>query len=64
MVEDINSLPVLQAMRMELKKYAMRQSKDGMIISFVVHPNDINLDLIQSPIGTVYQTAMMEDPQP
>jgi hypothetical protein len=63
MVEDLNSLPV-QAMRMELKKYAMRQSKDGMIISFVVHPNDINLDLIQSPIGTVYQTAMMEDPQP
>lgn len=63
MAEDLNGIPV-HAMRMELKKYAMRQSKDGMIISFVVHPNDINLDLIQSPIGTVYQTAMMEDPQP
>lgn len=52
------------AMRMELKKYSLRQSRDGVIISFVLHPNDVNLDLIQAPIGTVYQGALMEDPQP
>lgn len=63
MSEDLKETP-LQAMRMDLKKYAMRQSRDGVIVSFVIHPNDINLDLIQAPIGTVYQAALMEDPQP
>jgi hypothetical protein len=64
MAEEVNGAPPFGAIRLELKKYAMRQSRDGVIISFVIHPSDINLDLVQAPIGTVYQGALMEDPQP
>jgi hypothetical protein len=45
---------------MELKKYALRQSRDGYIISFVVHPSDIDQDLMGAKIGTVYYAKLVE----
>jgi hypothetical protein len=35
----------------EAKHYAMRKSKDGTIVSFVVHPNDMTPELNCLPIG-------------
>jgi hypothetical protein len=45
---------------MEIKKYALRQSKDGYILSFVVHPSDITQDLMGAKIGTVYYAKLVE----
>ena len=44
----------------EAKKYAYRQSKDGMILSFVLHPNDVPKDMAISSIGTRYMVAVAE----
>ena len=44
----------------EAKKYAYRQSKDGMILSFVLHPNDMPKDIAISNIGTRYMVAVVE----
>lgn len=38
--------------KFEALKYALRQSKDGVIVSFVVHPNDVTDGLLALPIGT------------
>jgi hypothetical protein len=46
--------------RTELKKCGLRQSKDGVIISFVLHPSDVTNLLVQAPIGTVYLAALVE----
>lgn len=51
----------------EAKKYALRQSKDGVIVSFVLHPADMNDVVTLAPIG---QRGMLvfvpigEDEQP
>jgi hypothetical protein len=44
----------------ELKLYAMRKSKDGIIISFVLHPDDVSQSLMRAPIGTCYLAALVE----
>lgn len=38
----------------EAVKYAYRQSKDGFVLSFVVHPNDMPDALATAPIGTAF----------
>ena len=35
----------------EAKKIAFRQSKDGIVISFLIHPNDLSPDLAAAPLG-------------
>lgn len=35
----------------EAINYALRKSKDGVIVSFVVHPNDVDAALTALPIG-------------
>lgn len=35
----------------EAIKYALRQSKDGVVVSFVIHPNDVEPELMALPIG-------------
>ncbi len=35
----------------EAKNYALRKSKDGVIVSFVVHPNDVTPELLNLPVG-------------
>lgn len=44
----------------ELKKCGLRQSRDGVVISFVLHPSDITPALVNAPIGTVYLAALVE----
>ncbi len=43
--------------------YAMRKSKDGIIVSFVIQPADFSLDLAIAPIGTrvLLATAELKD---
>lgn len=45
----------------ELRKIAYRQSaKDGLVITFAVHPNDMPSGLASAPIGTRFMAALVE----
>lgn len=46
------------AFHFEARKYALRQAKDGVIVSFVVHPADVAADLLSAPIGEHYVVAL------
>lgn len=50
----------------ECVKYALRQTKDGMTVTFVIHPNDISPELISLPIGArvAIKWAEITDEQP
>lgn len=50
----------MSSTEMDVIKYAYRQSKDGFIISFVVHPNDLNLDLANAAIGSQWRLKLVE----
>ena len=41
----------------EAKKYAYRQTKDGMVLSFVLHPDDVPKEMATAPIGQRYIVA-------
>ena len=41
----------------EAKKYAYRQTKDGMVLSFVLHPDDVPKEMATAPIGQRYMIA-------
>lgn len=44
----------------EAIKYAYRQTKEGVVVSFVIHPSDIPPALQVSPIGARYVLALVE----
>lgn len=46
------------AFHFEAKKHAYRQTQDGIVVSFVVHPNDMSADLAIAPLGTQYVVAL------
>ena len=46
--------------QIECKKHAYRQTQDGLVISFVVHPNDITPELASAPLGTRYAAVLLE----
>ena len=48
---------VLGAPFFEAIKYALRQSKDGVVVSFVVHPSDVGPELMAMPIGARVMVA-------
>ena len=52
----------------EAKKHAYRQTKDGIVISFVLHPNEVPDDLALAPLGARYMLGLArigddEEPQ-
>ena len=47
----------------ECKKYGWRQTQGGIIVSFLVHPNDINAALAIAPLGTIYAIGFREMPE-
>lgn len=56
-----------KAAHFEAKKHAYRQTQDGIVISFVVHPNDVAAALATAPLGTRYMVAFAQigdDEQP
>lgn len=48
------------AIHCEVRKAAYRQSKDGLVVSFVIHPNEMPPALATSPLGTRYMLALAE----
>ena len=49
-----------RAVNCEVRKIAYRQSKDGIVVSFVVHPNEMPAGLATSQLGTRYILALVE----
>lgn len=41
-------------------KYAYRQNKDGMVIQFVVHPEDMCREMANAPIGSTFKIIYVE----
>jgi len=46
--------------KIEGKKHAFRQTQDGVVISFVLHPNDVTPELAVAPLGTPYEIELTE----
>lgn len=46
------------AIHFKAKKHAFRQTQDGVVVSFVIHPNDMNADFAVAPLGTRYMVAV------
>ena len=55
------------AIHCEMKKCGLRQSKDGIIVSFVLHPQEVPKQLQTAEIGSRWMVALVElgdDEQP
>lgn len=66
-MNDLANTARLNAIPVEVKKHSYRQTKDGIVISFVMHPNDVSPELAASALGTRYMAALVEigdDEQP
>jgi hypothetical protein len=48
------------AQHCEAKKHALRQTQDGIVVAFVLHPNDVPPSLQLAPLGTRYMLALVE----
>lgn len=45
------------AAHFEARKWAYRQTKEGTVVSFLIHPNDLNSDFAVADLGTRYMVA-------
>lgn len=52
--------PRQHALTIEAKKHAYRQTQDGVVIAFVVHPDDVDPVLASAPLGTRYTVALVQ----
>lgn len=57
---DVPTIARNNACNCEAIKYAYRQTKEGVVVSFVIHPSDIPPALQVSPIGARYVLALVE----
>lgn len=48
------------ALNCEAKKHAYRQTQDGVVVSFVLHPQEVPAALTLAPLGTRYVLALVE----
>lgn len=44
----------------EAKKHAYRQTQDGIVISFVMHPDDVSQAIAMAPLGTRFMVGFAE----
>lgn len=44
----------------EAKKHSYRQVQDGIVVSFVIHPNDVDAAFAVAPLGTRYMVGFAE----
>jgi hypothetical protein len=44
----------------EAKKHAIRQTQDGWVVSFVVHPKDMTPEFAAAPLGTILMIGYAE----
>lgn len=57
---DLAELAVDNALHFEGVKAAYRQTKDGVVVSFVVHPNEVPDGLATAPLGSRYIVALVQ----
>lgn len=50
---------VKEPIAFEALKVALRQTKDGINVTFVVHPDDVDAELLSAPIGTRYYVTLV-----
>jgi uncharacterized OB-fold protein len=48
------------ALHCEAKKHSYRQTQDGVVLSFVLHPQDVPSSLATAALGTRYILALVE----
>lgn len=46
-------------MKIDVIKYSYRQTKDGHVIGFVLHPDDVSAELQSAPIGSQWQLTIV-----
>lgn len=56
--EPVNS-PSANAINFECRKLHLKQSKDGFVLSVLIHPNDLPEEVIMSPLMSQYMVAMV-----
>lgn len=59
-MDGLMSDPRSSAISFEAIKVSMRQSKDGVMVTFAIHPNDQTNDLLIHPVGSRYQVALVQ----
>jgi hypothetical protein len=59
-VTDISALAREAAVHCEAKKHGYRQTQDGIVVSFVLHPEEIPDALATASLGTRYMLALVE----
>jgi hypothetical protein len=59
-MSDIATTARENASHCEAKKHALRQTQDGIVVAFVLHPNDVPAALQLAPLGTRYMLALVE----
>lgn len=59
-MSDLPTIARNAALNCEAKKFAYRQAKDGFVVSFVIHPNDMPDALSTAAIGSRWVLAMVE----
>jgi hypothetical protein len=57
---DLSTIARELALNCEAKKHAYRQTQDGVVVSFVLHPQEVPEGLATAPLGTRYILAMVE----
>ncbi len=57
----------LKTLQFESVKVALKQNKDGYVLTLCIHPDDVPLDLLRDFVGSRYQVVMVrlnDDDQP
>ncbi len=52
--------PKVAALAFEARKVSLRQTKDGVFLSVVIHPSEVPPDIFTSLVGTRYQVVFVE----
>jgi hypothetical protein len=57
----------MKTLQFESVKVALKQNKDGYVLTLCIHPDDVPLDLLRDFVGSRYQVVMVrlnDDDQP
>lgn len=57
---DLATIAREAALHCEAKKHGFRQTQDGVVISFVLHPQEVPDKLATAVLGTRYQLVLVE----
>jgi|GEM_PF-2220298 len=46
--------------KFEAKKHAYRQTQDGISVTFIMHPDDVDAEFAVAPLGTMYHVTAVQ----